>query len=444
MRNHQTKLIKNVRKFFSSFNSMNYSPHNNSIFYLVTTSSFIGSYLLDSLSKEKSPNFFNNSLIIIKDILYSLNYNNHRIYKSEKNREYNKIIVTWAFEDNFEKNGSLNDRYFNINSKNLKRTLWFVIYLSNKIPKKIDSNIVLFKPVTKKSINLFTILNNITKNFFFIFKNFKYYLALISNYNHFADVFLKQISDFINENVQFILMPFEGQPFQNKLINLVKKKYKNIKTIGYIHSPPLAMPSNFIFKSGCPHKIILNGNDQIYCFTKLLGWKRSSIKLLPSFRFSKSNKKVKNTIFLPLTIRDAKGVVDRLKILDEKNVINIKKFKIKNHPAALNSKKNAYVIKKIKSLMHNLDKKKKPNIKENFLIFIGASGAIIEALERGSEVIQICETPLFDVYSSKIWSSIKTKKIEKNIYTYKLKKRGNLIKLGNKKNNLKKIFNLKG
>tara|TARA_B100000959_G_scaffold268483_1_gene313230 strand:- start:116 stop:730 length:615 start_codon:yes stop_codon:yes gene_type:complete len=204
------------------------------------------------------------------------------------------------------------------------------------------------------------------------------------------------------------------------------------------------MPSNFIFKSGCPHKIILNGNDQIYCFTKLLGWKRSSIKLLPSFRFSKSNKKVKNTIFLPLTIRDAKGVVDRLKILDEKNVINIKKFKIKNHPAALNSKKNAYVIKKIKSLMHNLDKKKKPNIKENFLIFIGASGAIIEALERGSEVIQICETPLFDVYSSKIWSSIKTKKIEKNIYTYKLKKRGNLIKLGNKKNNLKKIFNLKG
>ena len=78
------------------------------------------------------------------------------------------------------------------------------------------------------------------------------------------------------------------------------------------------------------------------------------------------------------------------------------------------------------------------------MIFIGASGAIIEALERGSEVIQICETPLFDVYSSKIWSSIKTKKIEKNIYTYKLKKRGNLIKLGNKKNNLKKIFNLKG
>ena len=322
MRNQQIELLKNVRKFFSSFNNINFTPHSNSIFYLGTTSTFIGSYLLKSLSKNKSSNFFSNSLVIIKDILYSLNYNSHRIYKSKKNLEYNKIIVTWAFENNFDKNGSLNDRYFNINSKNLKRSLWFVIYLGNKIPKKINDNIVLFKPTTSKSFNFLTLLNSISKNFLFLFKNYKYYLALLSNYNYFADIFLKQISEFINQEVKLILMPFEGQPFQNKLVNLVKNEYKDIQTIGYIHSPPLPIPSNFIFKNGSPDKIILNGNDQIYCFTKLLGWKRSNIKFLPSYRFHKSKNKVKNTIFLPLTIRDTKGIIDRLKTLDQKNLIN--------------------------------------------------------------------------------------------------------------------------
>ena len=33
-------------------------------------------------------------------------------------------------------------------------------------------------------------------------------------------------------------MPFEGQPFQSKLVNLIKNKFKNTKTVGYIHAPP--------------------------------------------------------------------------------------------------------------------------------------------------------------------------------------------------------------
>ena len=74
------------------------------------------------------------------------------------------------------------------------------------------------------------------------------------------------------------------------------------------------------------------------------------------------------------------------------------------------------------------------------MIFIGTTGSIIEALERGSEVIQICDDPFFDIYSPRIWPSIKVIKIDEYIYSYKLKKKGNLIKLGNKKNNLKKIF----
>ena len=134
--------------------------------------------------------------------------------------------------------------------------------------------------------------------------------------------------------------------------------------------------------------------------------------------------------------------MDSLKILHEKNFVNLKKFKIKNHPAALQSKKNLEMITKINLLSNNL-KKNKEIIKNNFLIFIGTSGAIIESLERGANVIHISDTPIFDVYSNKLWPSIKVKKISRNIYIYELKKRGNLIKLGNKKYNINRIENLK-
>ena len=234
-------------------------------------------------------------------------------------------------------------------------------------------------------------------------------------------------------------MPFEGQPFQNRLIYFLKENYPIIKTIGYIHSPPLAVPSNFIHKSNSPSQVILNGKDQLYCFTKILGWKKSSIKVLPSYRFLKLNKKFDNTVFLPLTIRNAGWVLTAIKYLCNEGYVNLKNYKIKNHPAAFNSKNNINFIKSIKKLSQKLKNKNLKN-KKNYSIFIGNSGGIVEALESGAKVIQICEHPVFDIYSKNVWPSIYSKKIYDKIYFYQLKKRGNLIKFGNKNNNLKRIL----
>ena len=440
MQTQQINLLKNIKFFFNKFDNLNFLPYRNSVFYLATYSNFIGSYILSSLSGRKNLGFLKNSFIIMRDIIYSLNYINVKVLTPPKKFNYDKIIITWAFQNNFEKDGSLNDRYFNINSSSLKKTLWFVVYLSPINPKVVGENIVLLKVKTYKSLNIFRILKNLFKNFKFIFKNYKYYFALVSNYNFFAEIFLKQIEPFLSNETKKILMPFEGQPFQNRLIYSIKKYYKNIQTIGYVHSPPLAMPANFIYKNYSPDKIILNGKDQLYCFNKFLGWKKSRIKILPSFRFNKSKKKQNNTIFLPLTVRDINLILKSLKFLNENKFINLKKFKVKNHPAALTSKKNIKTIEKIDFMKKKMGNTKN-KIKNEYLIFVGSSGGIIEALERGSKVIQICEYPLFDVYSKKIWPSIKSKKLSDNIFLYSLKKRGNLIKFGNKKSNLKKVFN---
>ena len=63
---------------------------------------------------------------------------------------------------------------------------------------------------------------------------------------------------------------------------------------------------------------------------------------------------------------------------------------------------------------------------------MGYTGSIIEALERGNSVIHITENPIFEIYSDKIWKSIKCYKINENIFTYSLKKKGKLIVFGKK------------
>tara|TARA_B100000700_G_scaffold330279_1_gene455711 strand:+ start:6643 stop:7965 length:1323 start_codon:yes stop_codon:yes gene_type:complete len=439
MNSSQLELLKNSKKFLASFNNNKFLPYGDSLFYLATYSNFIGSSILNSISNCKNKNFFSRSITIFKDILFILNYINYKIIIPKKIISYNKIIVTWAFENNFNKDGSFKDRYFNINSKDLKETLWFVIYLSKNNPKKIADNIVFFKPITKKSLNIFVIFKIIFKNLPYLFKNFKYFLTTISNFNFFADILIKEIDPFVNYEVKNVVMPFEGQPFQNRLIYFLKENYPIIKTIGYIHSPPLAVPSNFIHKSNSPSQVILNGKDQLYCFTKILGWKKSSIKVLPSYRFLKINKKFDNTVFLPLTIRNADWVLTAIKYLCNEGYMNLKNYKIKNHPAAFNSKNNINFIKSIKKLSQKLKNKNLKN-KKNYSIFIGNSGGIVEALESGAKVLQICEHPVFDIYSKNVWPSIYSKKIYDKIYLYQLKQRGNLIKFGNKNNNLKRIL----
>ena len=129
-----------------------------------------------------------------------------------------------------------------------------------------------------------------------------------------------------------------------------------------------------------------------------------------------------------------------MKSLIEKKYINPNDLIIRNHPAVENSLKHTNLIKKLNRLFKGTKKNLNTKRKLNYSVFIGSSGAIIEALERRTQVYQICEDPIFDQYSVDIWSNLIIKKISKNIFSYNLKKRGRLIKFGNKKTNLKKYF----
>ena len=137
-------------------------------------------------------------------------------------------------------------------------------------------------------------------------------------------------------------------------------------------------------------------------------------------------------IYLPPFLNSNDVIIKLLKkLLCSNEKLYIPNLKVKNHPVTGNSKKHLQIVKEINDMLSN---NKNSFLKENYgkklSIFIGATSTPIEALERGIKVIHICDDPVFQKYSSELWPSIRIKKINDNIYEYKLLQKGNLINLG--------------
>ena len=130
-----------------------------------------------------------------------------------------------------------------------------------------------------------------------------------------------------------------------------------------------------------------------------------------------------------MTIRSEEKLLESFKKIIDSPQFCLTNKKIQKHPYSAKEKKMLRFEEKLKVLLKT-EKNKKKYTQKNFSIFIGSTGAIIEALERGVNVLQICEFPTLDVYSGKFWRNIIVKQIHNNIFTYKLKKKGKLIKLG--------------
>ena len=67
---------------------------------------------------------------------------------------------------------------------------------------------------------------------------------------------------------------------------------------------------------------------------------------------------------------------------------------------------------------------------------MGSTAAVIEGLERKARVFHICGNDIFEKFDNFYWKEIKIKNIHKNIYEYKIQKKGNFIRFGNEKDTL--------
>jgi hypothetical protein len=345
-------------------------------------------------------------------------------------------MVSWCFKSDFKKEGVFHDRYFNISSIDEPNIFWFLISIDGYIPEQLNDNICILK---QRKISF-------KNNFSFFFKSFlpelwkskfkwkRIFQTLVydSLYaNAIArEVYLLKTKGYIFDRV---IQPYEAQPYQNEINRLLKIQNPHIKTIGYIHSTIPPLPTCLIKRNGAPEYLFVHGFGQLEILSKFLGWRHENLFNISSLRYQlKKEEKFGGWIFLPYDFDQNQQILQAFESFLNLQVPNsLPVLNSRCHPARLNSIQHKVLINKLNNLMFKYKNRFSPNVKSNFSIFIGATSAIIEALERGTDVVHISTRPIFETYQTDIWNYLSVEQINPQLFKYKLLKKGSYILLGN-------------
>ena len=383
------------------------------------------------------------------NLKYILAIASHAEYEEiENNKQKNKakiLVISWAFKNGFQSDGSYNDKYFNENTESLKDSLWLLISMDDYVPNNLKDNLRVLK--LKKGyfkynfFSFFKILINTFIKYNFSFKKVFHYL---SSHTYFANQISQVLKRELKKNIfNTVLMPYEGQPFQHTVYSEAKKHNNKMLTLGYMHSMPTPLPCEHIFREGAPDFLYLHGSSQVEIFKSKLNWPENRLRLIKSLRFRVENKKsFSNKIFLPLTLQKTNILIDLFKnFLSSCPTKNFQNLEVMNHPIMLNSAKHVFLKKNLEKLMQNYkDKFSLDSENTKTTIFFGVSGGIFEALERGNEVIHICSNPLFESFNKEIWVNLKIEKINDFIFQYNLESKKQYINFGNKDDSIANVL----
>ncbi len=410
----------------------------NNYYYFNPVNYSIGYGLLKFFKKKKD--FFFIIKIFFKELIKVFLINDYELIKNHNNKLFKKVIFTWGDQSNINKN-TYQDKYFRKKSSDDLDILWVVLYRGNYDKKTFSNFENVYFIVEKKKDFLSKILSFI--KFFFnsikiknkSFLNFLFYMTW---HNIFRIKLKKIYENILHEKIDYLMIPYEGQPFQSELINQVKKISKNVTVLGFIHSYP-SFPTHLLKKQSYPDKLLLSSEDQLKFFSKRISFE-NKLKLIESLRFTKKDKtSMLNKIYLPIDFYSKKKIINSLEFLISKisKNYNFSFFEVCNHPVSKHSIKHIKLMQKIKSLI----KKTKPNQNQNqFSIFIGSTGAVLEALELGVKVFHITEDPVLEVYSDFCWDNIEMNQLSENIFSYNLKEKNKSIIFGSEKSKFHECF----
>ena len=435
--NLQIKLIKEIFQYITSLKREKVDLDLSSLTYMPTYGQCPGFFKLREIeTKKKQSNLmFNLKNFLSISKLSSLSMKGNALLKNYK---YDFLFVSWANEKDFSSNGEYFDRYFRINSKK-KKILWLLIYIGKNIPKKIDKNILIIhnKKVFFK-YNLFFLI----KYFLSIFIKNKFNYKNIYHQMNQESCFALKINNFMKKilsetKISKLYLPYESQTFQNKIISTSRNYNKKIKIYGYDHMIS-ALPINNIYKSSSPDFLLVHSNTHKNMYTKFFKWPKNKIIKIPSLRFFKKGRKFfDQAIFLPHNILLKNELINNFEFfLSYISTKKIKPFNVKIHPLQKNVKEHKLFKNEINNLMKRYTKSFSTLSKKSYAVFFGATSAVVEALENGSNVIHIVSNATLESYSKKFWPYINVNRISKNVFEYTLRKKNQCLNLTNRQVNL--------
>ena len=433
----QIQIINNAKNFLKNLISYNIDSSLSSFCYFTSWAETPG-YARLKLQAEGWFFIIKFCSILLKNIFAIAAHTKYVEFGSQDSLiDYDIIILSWSFKKNFQADGSFDDRYFNENSKNLPNSYWLLISMDDYVPKNLNSNIRVIK--NERGIFKYNFFS-FAKILISIIIDCRFSPRKIFHYLFFHSYFAKLITSIVKKelkksNCKAILLPYEAQPFQNKIFLETKKINKKITTIGYLHSlPPLTC--ELIYRSGAPDLLLVHGESQIEMLKSRLNWPKNKLLLIQSLRFRLNEKEsLSKKIFIPLSLHNCDKFINEFrKLLANSPTNNFPKFDVKNHPAISNSKKHLdfkIELEKIMEIYKNRFSDTSPN--KNTSIFFGVTAAVLEALEKGINVVHICSDPVFQSNSGQIWPNLKSRQSSEYVFHYNLLSSGKLIYFGKSK-----------
>ena len=438
----QLNLIEKSKIFISEGNEKKRNLVEDPNFFLTCWSETIGNLKLKKFLNEKI-NFFFKMKIFLKEFYLQVKISKVEVIENLNPKiKFKNLVITYCLDGDFDSNGDYHDRYFSMSSSKNLNTLWILILNDEKvkIPNKIDANLLILKRNYRP--HLISIILMLKLILILLWKSKLIFISReflnMTSKSYFDNIMNKEILDLINKNqIQQVLMPYEGHPQQHRVFNSVKQLDKKIKTIGYMHTVLPCLPTDYIRREGFPEKILVNGQNQKKILNNYLGWDNSQVEAITSLRYTEQNKKnFQKQIFFPYYIKNEKKIFKYFKNL----ILNSKpgylpNLKVRNHPAMKYSKKHLNLKYLVETFLEkNKNRFLNNELNQNISIFIGSTASVIEALERGINAIHICENTIFDLYHTQLWESILVNEVTTNVFSYKLKEFGKCITIG--KNNI--------
>lgn len=428
----QIKLINKGRDYIQKLESKGINVHSSAYCYLNSWSHVPGYTILKSwqngwLSTLKY------SIINFKSIIgigYLSNYKTH--FSSIENINADNIIITWCRKEDFDESDMFFDRYFKIYSHNTNNEIWFLISIDNYKPKKLEKNLILlYNENTTNKFNLKYLLKIINKEFVNNKFNFFKIFHKLSASTLFSEIVSDNLINSIKSlNIKKACLPYEAQPLHHNIFS--KLKSCNIYTIGYLHSALSPLMTDLIYRTGAPDKLFVHGNGQIAILNKFLNWPTQSLGFCKSLRYRSSTIfNMNGYIFLPYDFFDMSLYEKELELYFANAPKNsLPKLVLRNHPHKMGSIKHNALIEKINKLLIQYQDRFNNNNNRKLSLFLGATAAIIEALELGVEVVHIVTDPVFESHSDLIWENIEVEPHSKYCFSYKNKKQAEYISFG--------------
>ena len=157
----QIDLINISKKYLERINLLNIDVANSAFCWLLSLPGVPGYFTLKNLQRGKKFSISQTFFVLKQLLAVSILYDYKILNKITSVKNFDRLMISWAIKTDFNKDGSYKDRYFKQISQDDKKNIWFLIYLDETVPEKVDDNIII-----KKKVQFFLLYKSFSKNNF--------------------------------------------------------------------------------------------------------------------------------------------------------------------------------------------------------------------------------------------------------------------------------------